>query len=248
MTKWLRLFVIGLVTGPAVGWASLAIAGVRIESQVVIHAGKTLNNVLELQGSRFRISIQDAASGDILSSTIFDGERIVKLQARDKTYTSMTMADVKTQMDNIKASLPADSQAQLDKAVVAPVYTFKRAAGGETIAGMPCENYAVSRDGVDSGIYCLSTWKHASLVTKADLAPMAKLAEQMKSLNKLPTGDIQMGPDFEKWPGWPLVMHTPDGQERNRVVKVSRVDFPESDFETPAGYTQKPLPMMGAHP
>ena len=43
---------------------------------------------------------------------------------------------------------------------------------------------------------------------------------------------------------WP--MHTADGQERNRVVKVSRVNFPESDFETPADYTQKPLPMMGA--
>ncbi len=132
-----------------------------------------------------------------------------------------------------------------------PVFAFKRASGGDTIAGMPCENYAMTRDGVDSGVACLSTWKHPGLVTKADLEPMIKLAAQMKTLNKLPAGDLQMGPQFDKWPGWPLVTRAPDGKERTRVVKVTRTTFPKSEFEAPADYTQKAAPLIGgprAHP
>jgi hypothetical protein len=147
--------------------------------------------------------------------------------------------------DAMKDKLPPDTRAQFDKQAVAPVFTFKRGSGGETIAGVGCQNYQVFKDGEPSGTACLAAWKPGGLVTKADLAPMKKLADQMRALGTRSTGDLGMGPDFDTWPGWPMVMRGPEGREQSRLIKVSRVSFPASDFQPPAGYTQRALPALG---
>jgi hypothetical protein len=240
MTKWLTVL--------SLAGAGLAQAGVRIESRVSPHQGLTVDSVVEVQGDRFRINHQDAATGEFLRVTIYDGERILSLRPKDKTYTSMSMADLKAQMagfDAMKDKLSPEARAQFDKRALAPSFTFKRASGGETLAGTRCENYQVSLDGAPNGTACLAAWKPGGPVTKADLAPMKKLADQMRALGARSGGDIGMGPDFDSWPGWPLVMRGPDGHERSRLVKVSRVSFPAGDFQPPAGYSQRPLPSLG---
>jgi hypothetical protein len=150
-------------------------------------------------------------------------------------------------LEKMKSSLPPQARAELDKAGVAPVFAFKRASGSDTIAGIPCENYAMTRDGADSGSACLSSWKHSSVLTRADLKPMTQLAERMKSF-KIPSSDMQMGPEMDKWPGWPLLTRGKDGKERTRVLSVSRTTFPESEFVPPPDYTQKAISMGGGMP
>jgi hypothetical protein len=250
MTKWLPQFVAGCAAGLTAGWAAQAHAGARIESEVMVNASKPVDSVLELQGDRFRIDLLDHSTGETLHSTIFDGTRILQLMAKDKTYTAMTMADLKTQMqrlDQMRASTPAG--AQLDKGkTVDPVYTFTRAPGGETIAGFPCDNYGMTRDGKNGGIVCLTSWKHTGPVTKADLAPMRKLSDQLRSFDSHSIGNITMGPDLEKWPGWPLGTVSADGRQRTHVTKISRTTFPASDFKPPADYTLKPPPVLRENP
>jgi len=244
MTKWLPLL--------CVAFAAQARAGVRIESEVTVNANKPVDSVLEIQGDRFRINLLDHASGDVLRSTIFDGARILQLKAKDKTYTVMTMADLKTEterLEQMKAAMPADARAQLDKGqTAAPVFTFTRAPGGETMAGIACENYSMTKDGKNGGLVCLAPWKRTGLVTKADMAPMRKLAEQVRSFGNHSIGDLTMGPDFDKWPGWPLGIAGPDGRRRTRVTKISRTTFPASNFEVPTDYSLKPTPMLGDGP
>jgi hypothetical protein len=242
MTKWL------LTAAFACAWPASALAGVRIESKVTVNTNPPVNSVLEVQGDRMRIDIKDP-TGSALRSTIFDGTRMITLKPSDKTYILMTKADLDAQKEKMKAMLPPERRAELDKAVATPVFSFKRLSGGESAAGVSCEYYAVTRDGRDSGTACLSPWKHGP-ITKADLAPMKKLSDQMKSSGTNRAGDLQMGPQFDQWPGWPLIMRAPDGSERTRVVSFSRTTFPATDFEIPAGYTQVMLPSIGgaAHP
>ena len=242
LTRWLPLLFLG--------WAALARAGVRIESTVSAYVGQPVDTVLELQGDSFRVERRDA-NDQLPHSTIFDGQRMLILNGKDKSYNEMSLDDLKAQMaklEEIKDRLPPEARAQLDKQEALPAYTFKRTSGGEKVAGIRCENYQILKNGEDAGTACLASWKGSSLVTKADLAPMKKLVESMKSLSKLSSGDLAMG-QFEQWPGWPLVMRAPDGHDLSRVKKIARETFPASEFKPPADYTKKSLPQMGmGHP
>ncbi len=107
MAKWLPL----LVTVATASWAAQARAGARIESEIMVNAKRPVDTILELQGDSFRINLLNHTTGDVLKSTIFDGERILQLDAREKTYTAMTMAELKTQMaglDQMQASMPPE--------------------------------------------------------------------------------------------------------------------------------------------
>jgi hypothetical protein len=240
--KWLTLL--------SLGWAGLAQAGVRIESKVTAYENQPVDTVLELQGDAFRVDRGDASASPVPQTTIFDGEKMIVVNSREKSFTEMSLADLKAQMEKIeqlKSSLPPEARAQLDRQATAPAFTFKRSDGGENVAGVACENYQIFKDGKESGVACLTTWKGSKLVSKADLAPMKKLVDAMSSMSKLSAADLEMA-QFDKWPGWPLIMRAPDGHELSRVVKISRVQFPEKEFRAPADYTQKTVPqMMGGH-
>jgi hypothetical protein len=196
MTKWL------LSAAFASTWPALALAGVRIESKVTANSNAPVDSVLELQGDHLRINFQDPATGTAMRSTIFDGKRMIMLKPADKTYLVMTKADLEAQKEKMMAMLPPERRAELDKAMVPPVFSFKRVTGGESVAGIACQYFAVTRDGHDSGTACLSPWKGGP-VSKADLAPMKKLSDEMKFSGNQRAGDLQMGPQFDQWPGWP---------------------------------------------
>jgi hypothetical protein len=254
MTKLLTLLCVGCAAAAAGGWAGLAQAGVRIESKVTAYDNQPVDTVLELQGDAFRIDRGDSSTNPVPRTTIFDGEKMIVVNGRDKTYTEMTLADLKAkfdQMEQMKDSLPPEAKAQLERQTNAPAFTFKRADGGDMVAGVACDNYQIFKDGKESGVACLTGWKGSKLMSKTDLAPMKKLIDSMKSMSKLAAGDLEMA-QFDKWPGWPLIMRAPDGHELSRVVKISRVQFPDKEFQAPAEYTPKSVPqMMGgtaAHP
>jgi len=192
MTKILPLLCLG--------WAALAQAGVRVESQVTAYEGQPVDTVLELQGESFRIDRRDAAQQQLPYSTIFDGERMLILDGKDKSYTEMTLADLKTQMakiEQLKGALPPEAREQLDRANAVAAYAFKLTSGGDKVAGIACENYQIVKDGKDEGTACLAPWKGSGLVTKADLAPMKKLVDSLKAMSKLSSGDLEMG-QFER--------------------------------------------------
>jgi len=244
MTKWLPLLCLG--------WAALARAGVRIESTVTAYEGQPVATTLELQGESFRVDRNDTANQQTPRTTIFDGDKLIVINGKDKSYTEMTLADLKAQLarlDQMKSSLPPEARAEIDRQSTAPAFTFKRSEGGERVAGVACENYQIFKDGKESGAACLTTWKGSSLVSKADLAPMKKLVDSMKSMSRLSAGDLEMA-QFDKWPGLPLVMRAPDGHELSRVQKITRIQFPAKEFQVPADYTVKSVPQMlgGGHP
>ncbi len=114
----------------------MAQAGVRIESQIALKSGKQFANVLELQENRaFRVQHPGRHDpGGAINSTIYDGERIIKLRSTTlKTYTVMTMADLKAQIDRLEQmerSMPPLAREHLDEARMVPVFTFKRVPGG----------------------------------------------------------------------------------------------------------------------
>jgi hypothetical protein len=244
MSKFLPLLCLG--------WAALAQAGVRVESQVTAYEGQPIDTVLELQGESFRIDRHSASEQGIPNSTIFDGERMLLVSAKNKTYTEMTLADLKAQMEKLlqlKAGLPPEAQKELDRQGAPPAYTFKESSGGEKVAGISCKNFQIKKDNANQGTACLAEWKASGLLTKADLAPMRNLIESMKSMSRLSAGDLEMG-QFDQWPGWPLVMRAPDGHELSRVTKISRITFPASDFKPPPDFKLESVPQMmgGPHP
>jgi hypothetical protein len=226
------------------GWAALAQAGVRVESQVTAYEGQPVDTILELQGESFRIDRRDAAQQQLPYSTIFDGEHMLLLDGKARTYNEMSLTDLKAQMaklEQLKGSLPPQAREQLDRANAVPAYTFKRTSGGEKVAGVACQNYQIVKDGKDEGTACLAPWKGTSLVAKADLAPVKKLVDSLKAMSNLSAGDLEMG-QFDQWPGWPLIMRAPDGHELSHVVKISRTTFPASEFKPSADFTRKALP------
>ncbi len=244
MSKFLPLLCLG--------WAALAQAGVRVESQVTAYEGQPIDTILELQGDSFRIDRHSASDQGLPTSTIFDGDRMLLLSAKNKSYTEMTLSDLKAQMEKLeqlKANLPPEAQKELDRQGAPPAYTFKQTSGGEKVVGIACKNYQIQKDAQNEGTACLAEWKASGLLTKADLAPMRKLIESMKSMSRLSAGDLEMG-QFDQWPGWPLVMRAPDGHELSRVTKISRATFPAGDFKAPPDFTRQSMPQMmgGAHP
>jgi hypothetical protein len=239
MTKLLPLLCLG--------WAASAQAGVRIESKVTAYEAQPVDTTLELQDQSFRVERRDAAGAQQPRTTIFDGQRMLILDGKDKTYSEMSLTDLQAQMaklEQMKNSLPPEARAQLENQKAGPSYAFKRTSGGEKVAGISCENYQIVKDGQDSGTACLASWKASSVVTKDDLAPMKKLIESLKTMSKLSAGDLAMG-EFETWPGWPLVMRAPDGHELSRVTKIARAKLPAGDFAAPADYTKKSMPGFG---
>ncbi len=227
-------------------WAAPAQAGVRIESQVTAYEGQPVDTVLELQGDGFRVDRHDSAQPALPHTTIFDGERMLLVNDTDKSYSEKTLADLAAQLaklEKMKGSLPPQAREMMDRAGTPPEYGFKRTSGGEKVAGIPCENYQITKDGQDEGTACLAPWKASGPLTKGDLAPMRKLIEVMKSLSRLSAGDLEMG-QFDQWPGWPLVMRAHDGHELSRVVSIKRMSFPATDFRGPGGiHEEGPVPV-----
>lgn len=243
MHKLLPLFVLLLL----VLLAPLARAGVRIET-VTTKDGKSMQTVLSLEGKKLRMEHSDPANPGASPGTspnpsgtaIFDGERLLVLSPASKSYSELTLADLKAQLAKIEAmrsQLPPAAQAELDKRSTPPRFTFERTAGGDTLAGFKCQNYLLQRDGHPHGTACLAAWASGA-VRKEDLGPIQTLMQSMSALTRLAApGELPMT-DIDQWPGWALSLKDESGQETLRTTAVRRGALPASLFSPPADYVK----------
>jgi hypothetical protein len=236
---------------------SFAILFTLVVSQVAWAAGTTLEFQDEgsgetgsqmrmlLQGDKLRV---DHTSQGIRHSTIFDGTQVITFDERTKTYQVIDPATVKMQMEALKqmeAKLPPETRAQLEKAKADQGLdyshlTFKKAAGGDTVAGFSCSNYTELHDGQERATICVTSWSSAPV--KKDEAQA--LSKHITSLLSNEFTKKVLFFDADQWPGFPVSTRTQDGKI-TRLTSAKKGAIPESEFQPPAGYTKRAMPGMG---
>jgi hypothetical protein len=230
-----------------------ASAGIRLEYQEENSDKESGSSQrMELQGDKLRFDRTVQGNPDT-RTMIFDGTQIITVDSQAKTYMVIDPAAVKAQMDAIKARLSPEARANLEKATQGKddlgKVTFRKSTGGETVLGFSCTNYTQLRDGVEHGSVCVASWKDGP-VKKDEISALIKLTKQMAS-TYLPTGVTKKSMLFDpdEWPGFPLATHS-EGGKTGRLTSLKRGSIPDSEFQVPAGYTQKAMPAFGGghHP
>ena len=241
----MRAFAVVLFT---LGISQSALAGLRLEYQEESsdkEGGSSQR--MALQGDKLRFDRTVQGSPDT-RTLIFDGTQMITVDNKSKTYMMIDPATVKAQMDALKARLSPEARANLEKATQGKDdlgnVTFRKSGGGETVLGFNCTNYSQLRDGVEHGSVCVTGWKDGP-VKKEELAALIKLTKQMAS-TYFPSGDTKKSILFnpDDWPGFPLVTRSQEGRI-GRLTSVKRGTIPDSEFQAPAGYTQKAMPAFG---
>jgi hypothetical protein len=232
--------------------STAARAGVRIEMEASGPSGTPGAQQMEIQGDKLRVEYTTDTTGTTglhrNGIMIFDGAQMMACDPKTKICTVIDPAQIKAQQERMRqmqANLPPETRAQVEKAMKQAEpgsITFKKAAGGDTVAGFSCSNYTQSRNGVERGTVCIAAWKGGP-VKKEELTALSKFVSVLGT-SEASKKAMVINPD--EWPGFPLSMSSTDGKTL-RLKSVTHTALPESEFEAPAGYTRQALP-LGAVP
>jgi hypothetical protein len=222
-------------------------AGLRLEYQEEGEKESGSLQRIELQGDKLRFDHTMQGRPDT-RTMIFDGTHVITVDNQNKTFMVIDPAMVKAQMDALKARLSPEARANLDRVTQKEnpsTVTFHKGTGGGSVLGFSCANYIQMRDGTEHGTLCVASWKDGP-VKKEEIAALIKLTDIVAKTYQ-PPGMTKSSLLFNPsdWPGFPLEFRSQDGKS-GKLKSVTRGAIPESEFQPPVGYTEKPMPTFGA--
>lgn len=221
------------------------------------------------EGNRMRIDNADNEARIL----IFDGDKkvLITIDPQKRTYAEITEADVRKagermrqQMEKMRAeaekqiaSLPPEQRKQMEQMLQRgvngmPIADFPEAkyqptGQRKTIAGIACQVYRVTREGLYTHEECLIPW--GSQLKKEDLKAFESFSDFM-SLAFSGKEHARFRQGFEEImpaPGFPVqIVDVGEGRQvQEELKRLSRGGVPAEMFKTPAGFTKVSADEMG---
>ncbi len=182
--------------------------------------------------------------------TRMDQEKMYFLNLTEKTYWTMTYAELEAQMKEAgdqmaqlrekMKDMPEEQRQMIEKmmgnpAAKDPVIVVKKSGEKKTVSGYACTRYTVTADGKEMMNMWATTDVKMPPTLRDDIARFSK--RQM-------TGNIQMvramSEAMMKIDGF--VMETDMGSVKTQVTKLEMKNSPATLFEVPAGFKNVPRP------
>lgn len=269
-----------VATGPVALAAALlaagtALGGVDIKTRTEGREG--VSGRMRAQGNQLRMDTEAPPSGAGATSIVFDASKnLLRIyRHEDKSYFEIDekyaeqigaqMAEARKKMEEQLARMPPEQRAMMEKMMEGGALPFppsdesqkrppldaKPTGETETVGGIPCTSYALTRGGEKKGDVCAASW-NALEIEAADVVAVKKLgAFQSKlsdSFGASITGGEQPFELLERIDGFPLrTRRMGDGQVVSTTYfeDITQVDVPADTFAVPAGYTKKQMGQPG---
>lgn len=272
----MSLFRLSLVITSSFLLAAQSYAGSVIEFETVEHAtGSPLSGTVKIstQGSMTRLDI-DSTGGD--AGLIFDAGKgeLVVLDYAEKKYYLMTreqmdamavqVSDAMRQMEEALAAMPPEQRAMAEQmmkgkmpqqasAAPEPKSTIKKTGGSGTVAGLDCDNYEVSQDGLKIRDMCVTPWDEIDGGRDSTDAMMA-IADFFSGIREAVTAaggmtaldhQQEMFKHMKDLNGFPVLSKTFDDAgvltSESRLLSSESVSLSPADFSPPADFQKQDL-------
>ncbi len=231
------------------------------------NADVTIVSKMDGEMHTIRATGQKISMSGLRNGMIFRGDQKLMwiLNPEKKTYSEMTEADLQAmeekmnapmaELEKMKAQLPPAMLEQMKRSMpgaAAPKRTVVPMNEARTINGFPCRGYAVSSEsGSASEVW--STDPASVELEPEDLSAFKEFAAFMKTMMPGMESWADWAKDFDhpkegQVPGVPILTIVKDesGKElhRTELVRVEHGAVATSEFEVPAGYTEKAITGM----
>lgn len=209
-------------------------------------------------GGRMRTESGGKGEGSI---AIYKNNAMYVLDPASKSYRVLDkatleklagqLAEARKKMQSSLAGLPPEQRAKMEKLMGggdSSKRVLKNTGRTETVAGFKCTVWEASEDGKKEEEICAAA--PGSVPGGEDMMQtMRSVGEMLKGFTQNVGGGAAENTwrDLETIKGMPIMMRTFDGAtvaSENKLTLARKESVPAAQFEVPAGYTEKKMPVI----